>query len=83
MIRACGFAIGLFIALWGGVFLCVDKLVLFEAPKTDSGIRGMLIANSIEGETRPVVDPADWVSFLLMSVGSVTMLYSVALPKRK
>lgn len=83
MIRASAFAIGLFVALWGVAFLCVDQLVLFEAPAEDSGIRGMLISTRINEETRPVIDPADWVSFLLMSIGSVTMLYSVALPRRK
>ena len=83
MVRACGFAIGLFVAMWGGVLLTVDKLVLFEAPQEDSGFRGMLIATRVAEETRPVIDPPDWVSFLLMSAGSVTMLYSVALPRRK
>lgn len=82
MIRSCCFAIGLFIALWGGVFLWVDKLVLHEGPQTDPGFRGMLVKERIAEEQRPVIDPADWAAFLLLSVGSVTMLYSVALPRR-
>ena len=83
LLRSSGFAIGLFIALWGGAFLWVDKLVLFEPPADDAGIRGMLGKQKIAEETRPVLDPADWTAFTLMSIGSVTMLYSIALPKRK
>ncbi len=82
MLRSSGFAIGLFIAMWGGVFLWVDKLVLFDPPPDDAGIRGMLVQERIAEESRPVLDPADWTAFTLMSIGSVTMLYAVALPKR-
>ena len=42
----------------------------------------MLKKESIGTETRPIIDPADWAAFTLMSIGSVTMLYSVALPKK-
>ncbi len=82
MLRASGFAVGLFIAMWGGTFLYVDKLVLFDPPKDEAGIRGMLAKERVAEETRPVIDPADWSAFTLMSIGSVTMLYSVALPKK-
>ncbi|MDX1966077.1 MAG: hypothetical protein SFV23_02790 [Planctomycetaceae bacterium] len=82
MLRASGFAVGLFIAMWGVTFLYVDKLVLFDPPHDQAGIRGMLAKKQIDQESRPVVDPADWTAFTLMSIGSVTMLYSVALPKK-
>ncbi|OYW13652.1 MAG: hypothetical protein B7Z55_16470 [Planctomycetales bacterium 12-60-4] len=82
MVRASGFSVGLFIAMWGGTFLWVDKLVLFDPPKDKAGIRGMLTKEQVALETRPVIDPADWSAFTLMSIGSVTMLYSVALPKK-
>lgn len=83
MARAVGFALGMFVGLWGVVFLWVDKLVLFENPPEASGLRGMLVMETVDQETRPVVDPADWAAFSLMSIGSVTMLYAVALPRRK
>jgi hypothetical protein len=82
MLRACCFAWGFFIALWGGAFLMIDKLVLFSPPEGETGIRGMLVQQQIEQERRPVIDPADWTAFTLMSIGSVTMLYSVALPRK-
>jgi hypothetical protein len=82
MFRATGFATGLFIAMWGITFLYVDKLVLFDAPSDDPGLRGMLVKQQVASDIRPVVDPADWTAFTLMSIGSVTMLYSVALPKK-
>ncbi len=83
MLRASGFATGLFVLLWGVTFLWVDKLVLFEVPTEESGLRGMLTQELIAEENRPVIDPADWTAFSLMSVGSVAMLYAVALPKRR
>jgi hypothetical protein len=85
MLRASAFATGLFIAMWGAAFLVIDKLVLFNPPeeRAETGIRAMLAKEQIADEDRPVVDPADWAAFTLMSIGSVTMLYAVALPKRK
>ncbi|MBI1348273.1 hypothetical protein GC163_18520 [bacterium] len=82
MVRSCGFAAGLFILMWGVTFLYVDKLVLFEPPADDPGIRGMLDKEQVSQESRPVLDPSDWAAFSLMSIGSVAMLYAVALPKK-
>ncbi|MBW3538697.1 MAG: hypothetical protein KY476_00355 [Planctomycetes bacterium] len=30
-----------------------------------------------------IVDPPDWAAFSLMSLGTVTMLYAIALPKKQ
>lgn len=85
MLRASAFATGLFIAMWGASFLVIDKVVLFNAPpdREEKGLRAMLAKEQVDDEERPVIDPADWAAFTLMSVGSVTMLYAVALPKKK
>jgi len=72
----------MFVLMWGVTFLYVDKLVLFEPPVDDPGIRGMLDKEQVAAETRPVLDPSDWAAFSLMSIGSVAMLYAVALPKK-
>lgn len=83
MMRSVFFATGLFVALWGGSFLMVDKLVLnvkADSPK-QPGFRGLF--TGVSPERKQVVDPPDWAAFSLMSVGSVTMLYAVALPKKK
>ncbi|HTN01939.1 hypothetical protein [Planctellipticum variicoloris] len=85
MIRASFFAAGVFVALWGVSFLTIDKLVLnkVDDKNRDQGFRGMLASSQIvERESRPVIDPPEWMAFSLMSIGTVTMLYSAALPKR-
>jgi len=80
MMRATFFAIGLFITLWGVGFLFVDKMVLnMKSESQQSGFRGLFNAAT---ERNRVIDPPDWAAFSLMSVGTVTMLYSVALPKK-
>ena len=53
-----------------------------------AGFRGMLGAQSPTAPQPQVsagkqVDPPDWAAFSLMSVGTVTMLYAVALPRKK
>jgi hypothetical protein len=84
MLRASAFAVGLFVTMWGACFLAVDKIVLHHTPPDEErGIRAMLTKELVADEARPVIDPADWAAFALMSVGSVTMLYAVALPKRQ
>lgn len=83
MLRASFFSIGLFVALWGGSLLLVDKMVLHikdERPRED-GVRGMF--TSMTPDKQRVLDPPDWAAFSLMSIGSVAMLYAVALPKKK
>lgn len=82
MVRAVFFSIGLFIALWGGSFLVVDKLVLSsDENPAQAGFRGLFGGNP--QARKKVVDPPDWAAFSLMSVGTVTMLYAVALPKKQ
>lgn len=81
MLRATFFSVGLFIGMWGVTLLMVDKLVLSTREETprQPGFRAMF--TTVGPERNQVIDPPDWVAFSLMSVGAVTMLYSVALPK--
>ena len=67
-----------------GAILILDEihLLLPDIPlRSDPGIRGMLAKQVVGRESRPILDPPDWAAFTLLSIGSVTMLYSVALPK--
>lgn len=85
MLRASFFSAGLFICLWGSAFLFVDKIVMHnngEKLQRDDNIRGMLSNQQIEKEIRRIIDPPDWAAFSLLSAGTVTMLYSVALPRK-
>ena len=82
MLRSCFFSVGLFVTLWGVTFLFVDKLVLKvdgEAARGE-GFRGMFSA--VGGQNDREIDPPDWAAFSLMSVGAVTMLYAIALPRK-
>ena len=46
--------------------------------------RRIACAKQVVGrESRPIIDPPEWAAFTLLSIGSVTMLYSVALPTSK
>jgi len=83
MLRATFFSIGLFVTLLGVSLLFVDKLVLNntqEAVRTQ-GFRGMFA--QMTAPKQQVYDPPEWAAFSLLSIGAVTMLYSVALPKKK
>lgn len=85
LLRASFFATGQFVLLWGISLLAFDQLVLFKTKDADrkEGLRGMLAqAKTVAAEKRDVIDPPDWAAFSLMSVGSVTMLYAIALPKK-
>ena len=83
MLKSCFFATGLFVTLCGVSLLFVDKLILNaeEGAEPESGISSMF--SSVTPDRQQVIDPPDWAAFSLMSVGAVTMLYSIALPQKK
>jgi hypothetical protein len=86
MIRASFFSLGMFVALCGTAFLFADMVVLKdngEKLERDKNIRGMLSNQQVDKDIRRVFNPPDWAAFSLMSVGAVTMLYSVALPHHR
>ena len=80
--RATFFAIGLFVTLSGVTLLFVDKIVLTSREESvrTQGFRGMF--SQMSAPKPKVYDPPEWAAFSLLSIGAVTMLYSVALPKR-
>ena len=83
MVKSCFFSIGLFVTLCGASLLFVDKLILNvnEDPQQESAISSMF--SSVTPERQNVIDPPEWDAFRFMSGGAVTMLYAVALPKKK
>lgn len=91
MLRSTFFAGGLFVALWGITFLFVDQIVLKSSGQVaatetrTNNFRGMFAAKAptIRAGEPKTIRPADWAAFSLMSIGSVTMLYAAALPKRR
>jgi len=85
MLRAIFFSTGLFVALVGGSFQLVDQMVMTfktDEPRTERNeeFRGMFISQGVNDQK--IFDPPAWAAWFLMSLGSVTMLYAVALPRR-
>lgn len=88
MLRSSFFAFGLFVTLWGASFLMIDKVQLrLKEEQTQqqpqAGFRGLLSrVTTVTQERNKVFEPPQWLAFTLLSVGAVTMLYAVTLPKR-
>lgn len=82
MLRSTFFSVGLFVALCGGSLLFIDKIVLdpTQAPVRPSGFRGLFA--SMATPDQKTIDPPDWAAFSLISIGAITMLYAVALPRK-
>lgn len=87
MLRATFFATGLFIGLVGVSLLFVKRVEVAwkDDPKPEPGFRGLFtrMSNTVATPPRKTITPPDWAAFSMMSIGAVTMLYSIALPKKK
>ncbi len=84
MIRSFFFACGIFVAMWGATFLMVDQMVFSwkvePIIQRDPDFRGFYV--TLNENRQRVFNPPQWIAFSLMSIGTVTMLYSMALPKK-
>lgn len=82
MLRASFFAGGMFIILLGLSTMVVDKVVLHgkEDASRNPNFRGFY--TSVNEHRQHVFDPPDWAGFSLLSVGGITLLYALALPKQ-
>jgi len=81
MLRSFFFAVGMFVLFCGVGFMSVDKVIFHskEDPQRDPNYRGFF--THVNENRQHVFDPPLWAAFSMLSVGSVTMLYAVALPK--
>jgi hypothetical protein len=83
------FFLGVVILLMGLQFRVVNSYVLtpeatkFIAERTKSGAEGALFSLSTDLGAGPqkVIQPPDWLSWCLMSVGAVLILHSLAMKK--
>lgn len=82
MLRSCFFSAGLFVTLCGVSLLFIDQMLLnvTEEGEKENAISAMI--STVTPEKQKVVDPPEWAAFSMMSIGAVTMLYAVALPKK-
>ncbi|MFO1021803.1 MAG: hypothetical protein U0903_14075 [Planctomycetales bacterium] len=77
--RAILFAAGIYLTTCGISLLPVEKISLnWNA----SAVHGSA-DSALESTATRVVTPPRWLSFSLMTVGSVAALYAVALPARR
>ncbi|MDB5384571.1 MAG: hypothetical protein JWM11_217 [Planctomycetaceae bacterium] len=81
MLRASFFAGGMFVIMLGFSTMFVDKIVLNskEDPRYDPNFRGFY--TTVNENRQHVFDPPDWAGFSLLSVGGITILYALALPR--
>jgi len=73
----CG--IGLFVLMWGSVFLFADQLEI-RPHQNLSSLSGWWTSWK-NGEA--VFHPPEWAAFSLLSAGSLMVLYAIGLPQRK
>jgi hypothetical protein len=82
MLRAMFFSTGMFVVLCGASLLLVDQLVLNLKSEKPS-LTDTRFFSTVNANRQRVIDPPDWAAYCLMSLGSVTVLYAVALPRKK
>lgn len=85
MLRSGFCAFGLFVLLWGISFLSIDRIVLAAEPEPEEKDKPSLrkLVTTINEENKYEIAPPDWAAYSLMSIGAVTILYSVALPRKQ
>lgn len=81
MLRAMFLAIGTFVALCGLLLFRVDRIVLAPPETGDPAILST-ISRPLDDGCREI-DPPGWLPYTLASTGLLTMLYSVAMPRRE
>ena len=84
MWRAFFLAGGAYCCLLGLQCLTVDKLVLSSEEPVQQRFMGVSVPSmgSMNVTRNKEITPPDWAPWSLMSLGAVTLLYSVTLPGR-
>jgi hypothetical protein len=82
LIRLCFFAEGVLVLLVGLALVFVDRFVTVSLAAESQ--RSFEFAwTTVNAELQYVFDPPEWVGYALVSVGVITVLYTIALPRRK
>lgn len=83
MLRTIFFSIGLATLLWGLPLFFVDKVTLNQRGERVSQRQAVVRAVSAPGRDGGLeINTPIWLAYMLVTAGSLTMLYSVALPRR-
>ena len=83
MIRSAFFSIGMFVVLCGGTFLMVDRVVFNEGYDQPAQVPVLSEYMTANANQQYELAPPEWMPFSLLALGSVTMLYSIALPRKQ
>ncbi len=70
---------GVYVACLGALLFFVDAVTLHPQTGNPSGILHWITTDSA-GRGR-VINPPDWLPYMLCGMGGVTVLYAIALPR--
>ena len=77
--RAFFLGTGVYVACVGALLFFVQAVTLYPTSASGSTVLRWL-TTSATGEGR-VINPPDWLPYMLVGMGGVTVLYAIALPK--
>ena len=77
--RALFLGTGVYVACIGALLFFVEAVTLHAAPESGSTIIRWLTTDAA-GHGR-IINPPDWLPYMLVGMGGVTVLYAIALPK--
>ncbi len=77
--RALFLGTGVYVACVGALLFLVDSFTLHAAAESGSAILRWITTDSA-GHGR-VIQPPDWLPYMLVGMGGVTVLYAIALPR--
>jgi len=77
--RSTLLAVGLFVLFWGVLFLLTQRMEI----QLHRNLPVALGWWTGWGDNRAVFHPPEWVGFSLGSIGLVTVIFAVGLPRRK
>lgn len=77
--RALFLGTGVYVACVGALLFFVETVTLHACAETGSTIVRWLTTDSA-GQGR-IINPPEWLPYMLVGMGGVTVLYAIALPK--
>lgn len=80
MLRAMFIAVGTFITLTGLLLFRVDRIVLTATAENATTVLDVVSTRLPDGCRE--VDPPGWLPYTLASTGILTILYTIALPRK-
>lgn len=77
--RALFLGTGVYVACVGAILFFVETVTLCACSPSGSTIVRWITTNSA-GQGR-IINPPEWLPYMLVGMGGVTVLYAIALPK--